>query len=88
MTKTIRSKLMDFSAGKTEELVLRNIFREFDANNNGVLSSDELSALLVRLQISVERRYLTALLKKFDNNNNGVIEFDEFVNFIINDPYR
>ena len=42
MTKTIRAKLMDFSAGQTEELVLRNIFREFDLNGNGVLSSDEL----------------------------------------------
>ena len=52
--------------------MLRNIFREFDANGNGVLSSDELQALLVRLQISVERKYLSALLKKFDNNNNGV----------------
>ena len=88
LTKTIRSKLMDFSAGQTEELVLRNVFREFDTNSNGVLSSDELMALLVRLQISVERRYLSALLKKFDRNGNGVIEFEEFVNFIINDPYR
>lgn len=79
---------MDFSAGQTEELVLRNTFREFDLNSNGVLSSDELQALLVRLQISVERRYLSALLKKFDRNGNGVIEFEEFVNFIINDPYR
>ena len=68
--------------------MLRNIFREFDANGNGVLSSDELQALLVRLQISVERKYLSALLKKFDNNNNGVIEFEEFVNFVINDPYH
>lgn len=69
-------------------MVLRNIFREFDANENGVLSADELQALLVRLQISVERKFLTALLNKFDRNGNGVIEFDEFVNFIINDPYR
>jgi len=79
---------MDFSAGQTEELVLRNTFREFDLNGDGVLGSDELQALLVKLQISVERRYLSALLKKFDNNNNGVIEFEEFVNFLINDPYR
>ena len=69
-------------------MVLRNVFREFDLNENGVLTSDELSALLVRLQISVERKYLTALLNKFDRNGNGVIEFDEFVNFIIHDPYR
>ena len=88
MTKTMRAKLLDFSGGQTEEMVLRNTFREFDLNENGVLTSDELSALLVRLQISVERKYLTALLNKFDRNGNGVIEFDEFVNFIIHDPYK
>ena len=88
LTKTIRAKLMDFSGGQTEEMVLRNTFREFDLNGNGVLAADELQALLVRLQISVDRRFLSALMKKFDNNNNGVIEFEEFVNFIVNDPYR
>ena len=88
LTKTMRAKLLDFSAGQTEEMVLRNTFREFDLNGNGVLTADELQALLVRLQMSVERRYLTALLNKFDRNGNGVIEFEEFVNFIINDPYR
>ena len=88
LTKTMRAKLLDFSQGQTEEMVLRNTFREFDANENGVLTADELQALLVRLQMSVERKYLTALLNKFDRNGNGVIEFDEFVNFMINDPYR
>lgn len=44
--------------------------------------------MLVRFQMSVDRRYLSALLAKFDNNKNGVIEFDEFVNYIINDPYQ
>lgn len=88
LTKTIRAKLLDMSAGRTEEMLLRDIFREFDANENGVLTADELQALLVRLQLSVERKYLSALLNKFDRNGNGVIEFDEFVNFIINDPYK
>ena len=88
LTKTMRAKILDFAGNQTEEMVLRNIFREFDANGNGVLSSDELQALLVRLQMSVERKYLTALLNKFDRNGNGVIEFEEFCNFIINDPFR
>ena len=88
LTKTMRAKLLDFSGGQTEEMVLRNTFREFDLNENGVLTADELQALLVRLQMSVDRKYLTALLNKFDRNGNGVIEFEEFVNFLINDPYR
>ena len=88
LTKTMRAKLLDFSGNQTEEMVLRNTFREFDLNENGVLTADELQALLVRLQMSVERKYLTALLNKFDRNGNGVIEFEEFCNFLINDPYR
>ena len=88
LTKTMRAKLLDFSGGQTEEMVLRNTFREFDLNENGVLTADELQALLVRLQMSVDRKFLTALLNKFDRNGNGVIEFDEFSNFLINDPYR
>lgn len=49
LTKTMRHKLLDFSNKSTEELVLHNVFREFDLNGNGVLSADELSAMLVRL---------------------------------------
>ena len=88
LTKTMRAKLLDFSNGSSEEMILRNTFREFDRNENGVLTADELSALLVRLQMSVDRKFLTALLNKFDRNGNGVIEFEEFCNFLINDPYR
>lgn len=88
LIKTMRHKLLDFSNHSTEELVLKNAFREFDLNNNGVISSDELQAMLVKLQISVDRRFISALLRKFDKNGNGVIEFDEFSNFLIHDPYH
>ena len=88
LTKTIRHKLLDFSNGNTEELTIRNAFREFDSNENGVLTADELTAMLAKLEISVERRYVQALLKKFDRNQNGVIEFDEFVDFIVHNPYH
>jgi len=68
--------------------VLREIFRQFDINGDGVLTSDELSAMLVKLQISCDRRYLNALLCKFDRNGNGVIEFEEFCEFLIKNPYK
>ena len=42
LTKTMRAKLLDFAGGQTEEMVLRNTFREFDLNKNGVLTADEL----------------------------------------------
>ena len=42
LTKTMRAKLLDFAGNATEEMVLRNIFREFDTYGNGMLTSDEL----------------------------------------------
>ena len=84
----MRHKLLDFANHGTEELVLRGVFREFDINGDGVLTADELQAMLVKLQISVDRRYISALLKKFDRNGNGVIEFEEFSYFLIHDPYN
>jgi len=88
LTRTIRHKLLDFSNNSTEELVIRNAFREFDTNGNGVLSADEMTAMLARLEIAVDRRYVQALLAKFDRNGNGVVEFDEFVDFIVHNPYK
>ena len=49
LTKAMRHKLLDFSNKSTEEQTLHNVFREFDLNGNGVLTADELGAMLVRL---------------------------------------
>ena len=68
--------------------MLRNVFRHFDTNGNGVLSSDEFSAMLAKLQLSCSKRYLDALLKKFDRNGNGVVEFEELLSFLTGSPYK
>ena len=49
---------------------------------------DELAALLAKLEISVERKYLSAIIKALDTNESGAVEFEEFKNFIIYDPYK
>ena len=64
------------------------MFKEFDHNGNGVVTVDELAAMVASLQISCERKYLQALLNTLDTNKNGCLEFEEFVNFVINDPYK
>jgi Ca2+-binding EF-hand superfamily protein len=64
------------------------VFKEFDANGNGVLTVDELANMYARLQMSVERKYLQALLRKFDKNGNGVIEFEEFCEFLIHNNFK
>ena len=88
LTKTLRMKLRVITNQSQEEFVLRNIFKDFDTNKSGTLTIDELTVMLSKLQISCERKYISALFKKFDINGNGIIEFEEFCNYLINDPYK
>mmetsp|Transcript_21706 Transcript_21706/g.20811 ORF Transcript_21706/g.20811 Transcript_21706/m.20811 type:complete len:123 (+) Transcript_21706:566-934(+) len=88
LTKTVRQKLQSFANKKQDEFVLRQIFKDFDLNKSGNLTIDELTQMLAKLQISCERKYVTALLKKFDANKNGMVEFEEFCEFVIGNPYK
>ena len=64
------------------------MFDDFDNNGNGILTLEELAALMAALQISVERKYLMAVLTALDKNKSGALEYDEFASFIIYDPYK
>lgn len=88
MISAIRLRLLEMSNHSLEEYVLRKIFNDFDSNNSGTLTVDELAAMMASLKLSCERKYLTAILKVIDTNNSGAIEFEEFLNYIINDPYK
>jgi Ca2+-binding EF-hand superfamily protein len=88
LTEAVRMKLRVITNQSGEEFVLRTIFKDFDTNHSGNLTLDELYAMLGKLQISVDHKYVVALFKQFDSNNNGLIEFDEFVNYLIYNPYK
>ena len=84
----LRQRLLTLSNGQQAEFKLRQIFAECDANGNGVVTMDELAAMLAALGISVERRFLVALLSHLDTNKSGGVEFEEFRVFICEDPYK
>lgn len=89
MIRSIRHKLLDLSVGdRSDEYVLRQVFREFDTNKDGVLSAVEFDAMLRRIQIRVPAPYVEALLRKFDRNGNGVVEFEEMLSFLTHSPYK
>jgi Ca2+-binding EF-hand superfamily protein len=84
----IRQRLLTLSGESTEEFTLRKIFQQFDLNGSGSITLDELDAMVAKLGISVERKYITGLLKALDTNNTSTIEFEEFTNLLVNDPYK
>uniref|UniRef100_A0A7S3J5C4 EF-hand domain-containing protein n=1 Tax=Euplotes harpa TaxID=151035 RepID=A0A7S3J5C4_9SPIT len=88
LTKLIRERLLKKSGQSSEEYVLRKLFNYFDVNQSGNITMDELAAMLAKLEISVERKYINGIMKHIDADNNGAIEFNEFLNFIIMDPYK
>ena len=53
-----------------------------------MLSKVELNALLTKLNLKVDDKYLEALIKKLDTNDNGVIEFEELVSFVVQERYH
>lgn len=84
----MRQRLITISNGHQEEYKLKQMFDEFDSNGNGVLTLDEVAALMAKLQICCERKYLMALLVALDKNESGALEYDEFSSFVIYDPYK
>ena len=84
----IRQRLITLSNSSTEEYTLRKIFQEFDMNESGAITIDELAAMIAKLGISIERKYINGLMKKIDTNNTSMIEFDEFSTLIVYDPYK
>ena len=88
LVAAIRLNLMKYgSKTHTEEYVIRELFRQFDRDNNGTLTIVELKGMLGMINISVADPYLEAVIKQLDKNGNGGVEFEEFVTFMVADRY-
>ena len=86
--KNIRVNLLKYgTASHTEEFVLRELFREHDRDNNGVLSLETIRLMLNKVNIAASDQYLQALVNRVDINATGVLEFEELVAFLVQDRY-
>lgn len=81
----MRTRLLELA--RNDPKLLKKVFTDFDLNQSGHLTIDEVTNMVAKLKISVERRYVYPFFKIIDANNSGGIEFDEFQNYIINNPY-
>lgn len=62
---------------------LQKIFNDFDLNQSGHLTIDEVTNLIAKLKISVERKYVYPFFKVVDADNSGGIEYAEFEAYIL-----
>jgi len=68
---------------KNDPNLLRKIFNDFDLNGTETLTIDEVTNLVAKLRISVERKFIYPFFKIVDSNNSGTIEYDEFEQYIM-----
>lgn len=71
-----------FELAKRDPAFLKKIFSDFDLNQSGFLTIDEVTNLIAKLKISVERKFVYPFFKVVDKNNSGGIEYDEFEAYI------
>lgn len=46
------------------------------------MTIEELTNLIIKFKISVERKFIYPYFKTIDRNNSGAIEYDEFEEYI------
>lgn len=87
IVRLFRHCVMKKSNFNQDEYTLRNIFRNFDTNRDGVIKETELLGLCSKVGLGLNQNELQALFIRLDLNRNGSIEFEEFVKVILEDPY-
>jgi Ca2+-binding EF-hand superfamily protein len=72
-----------FELARQNPQFLKKIFNDFDLNQSGHLTIDEMTNLIAKLKISVERKFVYPFFKVVDANNSGGVEYEEFESFIL-----
>jgi Ca2+-binding EF-hand superfamily protein len=85
LIKEVRNRVLELS--KNDVKLLRKIHSDFDLNQSGTLTIDEITNMIAKLKISVERKYVYPFFKILDADNSGGVEYSEFEKYIIQNPY-
>jgi Ca2+-binding EF-hand superfamily protein len=72
---------------RNDTKLVRKVFSDFDLNQSQHLTIDEVTNMIAKLKISVERKFVYPFFKIVDADNSGGIEFNEFEHYIVNNPY-
>ncbi|KAK8513907.1 hypothetical protein V6N13_005095 [Hibiscus sabdariffa] len=63
----------------TREEVLQEVFRRFDSDGDGKISSEELSAYFTSIGDNVSKNDVQRVIRDFDDNGDDLLEFKEFI---------
>ncbi len=81
LIKEVRARILELA--KNDPKLIRKIFRDFDLNQTDSLTVDEVTNMVAKLKISVERKYIYPFFKIVDADNSGGIEYPEFESYIL-----
>ena len=81
----VRNRVLELA--RNDPKLIKKVFSDFDLNSTGHLTIDEVTNMIAKLKISVERRCVYPFFKIVDADNSGGIEFEEFYHYIANNPY-
>ena len=85
LLKEVRLRLLELA--RNDPKLLKKVFSDFDLNHSNHLTIDEVTNMIAKLKISVERRYVYPFFKIIDSDNSGGVEFHEFEKYIVQNPY-
>jgi Ca2+-binding EF-hand superfamily protein len=77
----VKSRVLQLA--RNDPALLKKIFNDFDLNGSDSLTIDEMTNLITKLRISVERKFIYPFFKIVDANNSGAIEYEEFEGYIL-----
>jgi len=82
LMKKVKANIMSDLARQDPKL-LPKVFKDLDKNSNGLLTLDELTVLIAKLKISVERRYVYPFMQLIDKDKDGGIDYSEFESYVL-----
>ena len=58
---------------------MTEMFRAFDADNDGFITSEELRRVLDRVGDSLTQEQTQLIIRRYDNNEDGMVSLEEFL---------
>jgi len=81
LLKEVRLRILELC--RNDPKLLRKVFNDFDLNRSGHLTIDEVTNMIAKLKISVERKSVCPYFKIIDADNSGGVEYIEFEKYIV-----